>query len=337
MKKCFLFIWMLLLMATFAIIGYGIFYFWNRLSQIPELMEQISPWGWIAVILGALLYFLLDWLRLYTLLMLLDVRLSLFTGLRATMAGEFASMLTPTQELHIPATVYILTKSNVPVAKATAAVISKTLYMLSWVCLFGLGALYFGRHLFLPAFIADNQIYYFLPIFGIMLFFLCLMFFGQYLHDLAIIYLNNPNISRFWKKVISWIDHSTASLATIGKSTHRMHFLAHACCAGYLLTYCFIGFALCQGVGLDISWDRALCVFSISLMVAYIIPVPGSIGVTEFATSYLLDQTFSGSSLTVAILLRVCTRYLALIPGSIFFLNIVWQEGWQFFFNRRER
>jgi uncharacterized membrane protein YbhN (UPF0104 family) len=76
-----------------------------------------------------------------------------------------------------------------------------------------------------------------------------------------------------------------------------------------------------------LSWGKAAAVFSNSLMVAYLSPVPGSVGITEFATSYLLDPALTETGMVVSTLLRFLCWYAVMIPGALLLAGIFRREG----------
>lgn len=300
---------------------------WKYCDQVPELLAGISVPGWLAIVACALGCYGLDYLRLRSLLSVLDHPLSLRAGLQATTVSEFASIVTPTAELHIPATVYVLARKGIPVPIGTAAVVSKTLYMLLWVAVCALAVLLMADRAALPAWVLDNLPWCVVPVALIVAFFVAVVFFAVPLHRWTQARLQAGALPRWKHAVLNWLGKSTEALATIGKSTHRMHLLTHVYSLGYIFAYCLSGYCIARALGMDMGCGQALTVFSLSLMVTYMGVVPGSIGVTEVATAYLLDASLSPRSLAIAILLRVLTRYVALLPGAFFFFRIVWHHG----------
>jgi hypothetical protein len=243
--------------------------------------------------------------------------------------SEFASIATPTAELHIPATVYVLTKRDIPAAAATAAIVSKTLYMIMWVSIFGLLALT-APGAPLPGRVTDYALYCSLPLALTVAFFVGIIFFTQPIRRFIGRRMERPELKPWRRRGYAWLSRSTQDLAIIGTSTRPMHFLAHLCSVGYLLAYCLLGYILCHVFGLVITPGRALQVFALSLVVLYIGIVPGSILVSELATAYLLDSGFSQQhhpALFVAIMLRTLSRYSMLLPGAAVFLYMLCKSG----------
>ncbi len=70
-----------------------------------------------------------------------------------------------------------------------------------------------------------------------------------------------------------------------------------------------------------------MTVFSTSLMVAYLSPVPGSIGVTEVATSYMLDPALTPQGMAVALTLRILCWYLVAAPGGLVLAQAFHKQG----------
>jgi uncharacterized membrane protein YbhN (UPF0104 family) len=95
----------------------------------------------------------------------------------------------------------------------------------------------------------------------------------------------------------------------------------------YVGLYSFIGFWLCHALGIELAPLTALTIFSTSLMVDYVAPVPGSIGVTEFITAYMIDPKVSPESLFVAIVLRICCKYIVIFPGAVLLLDLLRHRG----------
>src|SRR6185503_6233800 len=93
------------------------------------------------LILVTACFYLLDYVRLYTLFALLGVRVAPGTGIRLTCVSYFVSSLTPTAELNIPAMMLLLHQRGIPVSRTAAVAVVKTLYMTVWVCLFGFVAM----------------------------------------------------------------------------------------------------------------------------------------------------------------------------------------------------
>jgi uncharacterized membrane protein YbhN (UPF0104 family) len=53
-------------------------------------------------------------------------------------------------------------------------------------------------------------------------------------------------------------------------------------------------------------------------MVEYFAPVPGSMGVTEAVTSYLIDPAMTEPGMAASVLLRLLCWYLTIAPGIVF-------------------
>jgi len=251
--------------------------------------------------------------------------LRLWTGLKVNAASSFAASLTPTAELHVPVAVFFLTKSGIDVSKATAAVATKTMYTIIWISVLSLLSIAF--HPALQKVLSQHPVYYSLPLLGIALLFIFIIVFSTSVHRWAKAKLADQPAQNWRRSVVQWLDRSAGAMSTIGRSGNRLHLAAHLATLAYILTYAFVGYWLCVSVGVDISWTKAIAVFSASLLVAYLAPVPGSIGVTEVATAYLLDPRVTGEALAAAMLLRLVCNYVIWIPGAAVVLNSLRKEG----------
>ena len=92
-----------------------------------------------------------------------------------------------------------------------------------------------------------------------------------------------------------------------------------------MLVYVFIGHTACAAMGIALTWTQSLVIFSNSLFVAYFAPVPGSIGVTELATAYLIDPAAPPRAVAAALLLRTCCWYSVLLPGAAILIARTWR------------
>jgi uncharacterized protein (TIRG00374 family) len=306
----------------------------SDVEYLPDLWKTISPFDALVAIAAMFVFYSFDYLRLFTLLKLLQVRLPLWRGLEVIVVSEFASVLTPTAELHMPAAVYVLSLMNVPTEKATAAITTKTMYGIMWVCIFALTMLYGVGGIQLPAIVSNNLTFLLIPIFAITIVFILLTIFAQHIHAWTQKYQACPKTGGIKKRVISWAGKSAGAISMIGTSTRPTHLLCHAANLGFIATYCFIGWWLARSMNVQLSLLQSLTIFSASLMVDYISPVPGSIGVCEFATAFMIDPHLSPQSLVIAILLRILCKYLVLIPGSLVVVNVLRRQGTKFL--RRE-
>jgi uncharacterized protein (TIRG00374 family) len=322
LKKWLIVLWVVLLMTAAVGVAFVLGGKFESFKNIPELLAAISPMAWAAIIGSAALCFLFDYLRLRTLLGVLNQPLPVSTGLQAMVVSEFASIVTPTAELHIPATVYVLSRRGIPAAIGTAAVTGKTLYIIFWVALLSLAVLPAAEAVGLPLLVVDNIFKCKLVVGLIVVFFAAVVFganpLSRWTHKRL-----QKTAARGWSRAFwAWLGSSTEALATIGKSKNHMHLLAHLSAICYIAAYCLCGYCIARALGVELGYAQALIIFTLSLFVTYLGLVPGSIGVTEAATAYLLGGD-SPRSLAIAILLRLLTRYIALPPGAFVFFRIV--------------
>ena len=305
MPKLKALVWSLLLIATLAAAVWAVGHFSGGWRNFIGLAGRLQPVHW-AVLAGATgAFYLLDYARLYTLFRLLGVRIPLHTGLQLTCVSYFVSSLTPTAELNIPAMVFMLRHKAIPASRTTAVAIVKTMYMTAWVCAFGLGTLLLGGNVHLPPAIAERLFLFLAPALLLLAAFFCIILFPQRLLG--------------WTS-IGFIHRCAAAMSLMGKSTDRAHLLSHAACIAFVGVYVLIGAYLCHALQIPLDAASSFTAFSNSLMVSYLAPVPGSIGVTELATSYFIDPAMTERGMVAATLLRFLCWYVLAIPGLLFLL-----------------
>jgi len=277
----------------------------------------IGPLLWGA--LGALTvaFYLLDWLRFRSMLAVLGQPLRYVDGLRLTCVSYFVTSLTPSAELHTPAMVFMLSRQGVPLPQALAASVSKSVYMTLWICLAAWLSLMFGEPVALPPGLRAGLPWLALLLLAMALLLAAIAFFPAPVvrwcdaHALAL------RDGSLWRKILSGTAATASSISTIGTSTDIAHVLCHVASIAFLLVYVAIGWLLASHFGFQLDWLQALTIFSTSLMIAYLAPVPGAIGVTEVATSYMLSPALTPEGMAVAITLRVLCWYLVALPGAL--------------------
>lgn len=300
--------WVLFFALTVAGAVWAIGYFAGGYERFFQLMIQVSPKQWVVLAAATAAFYLLDYARLYTLFRLLGVRIPPGTGLQLTCVSYFVSSLTPTAELNIPAMIFMLRQKAIPASGTAAVAIVKTMYMTAWVIAFGLGTLLLRDDVRLPPAVADNVLLFVAPAAALILAFFYVIFFPQ--------------------RVLGWtsigfIQRCASAVSLMGRSTDASHLLSHAACVAFIGVYVFIGACLCHALNIPMDGGKALTAFSNSLMVSYLAPVPGSIGVTEVATSYFIDPAMTDRGMVAATLLRFLCWYVLAIPGLVFLLNAV--------------
>lgn len=272
-----------------------------RIGTIPATL-------WLA--LGALtvLFYVLDWIRFRSMLSVLHHKLRALDGLRLTCVSYFVTSLTPSAELHTPAMVFMLMRQGVPMPQALAASVSKSIYMTLWICLVSCTTLTFADAIPMPDALRSGLPMLTMPLLAISLLLALIAFF--------------PGPVQRWTgrrtgKIWQGIGQSAQSISAIGKSTDLQHLVCHLASIAFLLTYVGIGWLLAAHFGFPLTWLQALTIFSTSLMVAYLAPVPGAIGVTELATSYMLDPALTPEGMAVSLTLRCLCWYLVAVPGAL--------------------
>jgi uncharacterized protein (TIRG00374 family) len=280
---------------------------------VLALIATIPAPLWLG--LGALtaLFYVLDWIRFRSVLGVLGYRLRLRDGVQLTCVSYFVTSLTPSAELHAPAMVYMLRRQGVPAPHALAATLTKSIYMTLWICLVSWTTLSFATSVVLPDQLRLALPWLTLPLLGIALLLALLAFFPGPVQR----WTGRIRVGGLWRKIVLGIGESAASLSTIGKSTDPLHLACHVASIAFLLTYVSIGWLLSAHFGFSLTWLQALTIFSTSLMVAYLAPVPGAIGVTELATSYMLSPALTPEGMAVALTLRILCWYLVALPGAL--------------------
>jgi uncharacterized membrane protein YbhN (UPF0104 family) len=273
------------------------------------------PVGHLAAVLGlTVVFYLLDWVRFSSLLAILGYRLRAALGLELVSVSYFVSSLTPTADLHLPAMIYVLARHGVDPGQAGAASITKSIYQVTWICLIALIALAVAGDVHLPVAAVASLVAAAIPLGVLVTVFLAVIVFPQ--RALA---LTAPRAGRRpWLAHLAAGFHSAAAaLARLGRSLDRQHVLCHAASIAFVFVYITIGWILCDALHLPMPYGRAIAVFGASLMTAYLAPVPGSIGVTEVVTSYLINPTLPPAAIVVAVILRFQCWYVSVIPGAL--------------------
>jgi uncharacterized membrane protein YbhN (UPF0104 family) len=266
-------------------------------------------------------FYLLDYLRFYTLLRILGVRIGLGVGLELTCVSYFVSSLTPGADLHLPAMVFILSRHGVPAGDAAAASLTKSVYQVLWIVAIALTSLAVsGLHL--PPAVTVSLWGAAVPLTAVVVVFALVALFPGPARRVTGPLAARPGLLG---KIAGGVDECAAALGRLGRSTDAMHGLAHAASVAFIGAYILIGWLLAQGVGLPLSLARAVPVFSGGLMVAYLAPVPGSIGVTELCTAYLLDPALGPQALVVSGVGRVLCWYGVVLPGAVMLAIEAWR------------
>jgi uncharacterized membrane protein YbhN (UPF0104 family) len=307
-----------LLVATVAAALWAIGHFAGGYRRLFELAAPITPARWAVLVAAAAVFYLLDYARLYALFRLLGVRIAPLMGLQLTCVSYFVANLTPTAELAIPAMILLLRGKGIPASQTTAVALVKTFYITAWVCAAGFGALLVSDEVRLPAALAEHAVLLGAPAVLLICAFFYVMFFPQ-------------RVLR-WKarnRLAQGIRHCAAAISQIGHSSGPMHWLVHASCLAFVGVYVFIGAYVCDALDLPLPAATAAAAFSASLLVSYLAPVPGAMGVTEVLTAYFIDPAMGERSMVAATLLRFFCWYVLALPGALVLLNAIRAAGWR--------
>ncbi len=317
--------WALFLAAVFVGAGFFIFRYSGGYARFFTLAAGLSWRQWSVLGAATALFYFLDYIRFYALVSLFGIRLSPAAGLRLTCVSYFVSSLTPTCDLPLPAMIYLLVREGVPAPKAAAVSITKSIYMVLWICAFAFGTLRFRTDLRLPEAISSHLLLYTLPLLLLVLAFLFLLAFPGAVERWGA--SPSPATPPWRARFRSGLAQCARAISLIGQSRNAMHWLCHAASILFVWVYIFMGWYLCRSFGMPVGWGKAAAAFSNSLMVAYLSPVPGSVGITEFATSYLLDPALTETGMVVSTLLRFLCWYAVMIPGAILLADLFRREG----------
>ena len=125
-------------------------------GEFLKLFKEITPSRWLLLLLLTSLFYLLDYVRAFTLFSILGHKLSLSRGLQLTTVSYFISSLTPTSELNLPAMAYLMKKDGVPASSAVAVIITKTFYTVLWICIFAVFMLQLKSGVHLPRWFSQS-------------------------------------------------------------------------------------------------------------------------------------------------------------------------------------
>jgi uncharacterized protein (TIRG00374 family) len=306
-----------LVAATLA----GTWWFLGRyaggLSGIGSTAARIGARDWAVILAATIAFYLLDWIRFQSLLALFGAKLSPWRGFRLTCISYFVSSLTPSSELHPPVIAYFLVREGVTVPVAAAVTSAKSLYMVLWICLFAFMSLQGQSDVRLPQMIAGKLALVTSPLLFIAAGLAALAFFPEKARGLFRAQADRPGVPAWRRRLCAALEDFTTAISRIGRSTDAHHLVCHAASALFVLTYVFIGWSLCRAAGIPIGPRQALAAFSNSLLVVYLAPVPGSVGITEAATAYLIDPSMPAAAVSVAFLLRTLCWYVVMPPGAL--------------------
>ena len=322
-------LWGLLFLATVAGAVIAVRSYSGGYGRFVELAGSIGLRQWLVLGLATVLFYVLDYFRLYTLFALQGVRVGRVTGLRLTCVSYFVSSLTPTAELNIPALVFMLRGRGIAASRTVAVLVVKAIYITFWLCVFGFASLFLRAGVHLPPALDGHFAVVVAPTLFLLVVFAGVVFFPQPVLRWTARRMNGVSPVTWKDRLIIGLHRSVAVVSELGRSTDRLHLLSHLSCIAFISVYIFIGAYLCDALGLPMPVDKAICVFSISLLVAYIAPVPGSIGMCEVITNYLIDPSMTEGGMVASCLLRFLCSYLLMIPGAIILLDAIRAVGWR--------
>ena len=313
----------------------GAIYLFSRFTggwgPFLALAATVSMAHWVLVVCTAAAFYLLDYVRLYCLLRVLGVRLRPLAGIRITCVSYLMADLTLTSELYLPVVIFLLALEGVPVTLALAAGLAKGVYMMLWLCALCSVALRLSPDVALPPMLQSNLTLYLSPLFIFFAGLALIVLFPGPAHALAVRGLARTSLPHWLHKIIEGIDRAAQALARVGRSRHPIHLVAHLASTLTVGAYVGVGLELCHALKFPVSFGRATAAFTTSLLVGYTSPVPGSIGIAETVTSYLLNPAVPDSAMAISILLRMTCWYFIWVPGAVFLALLLRKYGFKVF------
>ena len=317
--------------------------------EVFALLGTIPAPLWLALAGLTLLFYLLDWIRFRSVLAVLGHRLRWHQGLQLTCVSYFVTSLTPMAELHTPAMVLMLQRLNVPTPQALAASLTKSIYMTLWICAVSYTCLLLDHSIELAPALRLALPVLSLPLLAIAVPLALIAFFPQRVvartqtwgtllqlriaRSAPVAHPSYAVLRRAClialRKLLLGLGHSAGSIAQIGQSGQMQHLICHLASITFLLVYVAIGWLMATYFGFSLNFWQALTIFSTSLMVAYLAPLPGAIGVTEIATAYMLDPALGPQAMAATLVLRILCWYLVGPPGALVLLHVLRTGTWR--------
>ncbi|MDK2784541.1 MAG: glycosyltransferase 2 family protein [Bacillota bacterium] len=263
-----------------------------------------------------------DALRLKFLARALNKRLPLTTGLRAILAGNFVTLVTPFLFGGAPAVVYILTQAGLSWTEASAVVVAGgwvaqgTLAVLSLLAVFALRLM--RLPLPLPGlFVAGISVY----VLGLTI----IAWFIVLRPELAKLALSlvpgrlRPRVRQGLKR---FQDH----MEQLFTSSPRWLFRSFGCASLYFLLFFGIAPALLAPEGPVLNWLALAAFQNAAYLVAAFAPTPGGSGASEFGILYIFRRALPLPVVKEYILWwRLLTFYLNLLAGGIALSLSTWR------------
>jgi uncharacterized protein (TIRG00374 family) len=278
------------------------------------LAAGIAPARWAALLALAVAFWALDGARFAAPLRLLGHRVSVLECVQLGWVSYFVASLTPVAELHVPAMVWLLGRQGVPAGNAAAATAVKSLVFTVWICVGGLCALLLGG-----ARIADPSLARALWLGSLLLIPGVALFAVLVAFPLGVQRWVAPRVERasgVVRALLAGAAQGAQAVAKMGRSTDPRRLLMHAASLGGLFVYGALGFAACAALDVPLSLPRALAAFTLGLMVVYLAPLPGSIGVAELSQAWLIDPALPPRAVAAAAVVRVLCWYGPALAGA---------------------
>ena len=190
-------------------------------------------------------------------------------------------------------------------------------FVVLWICAVPYGALWLDTGVALPELVRATLPLLTLPLAGITM----LLALVAFLPDRTVAFAERLGrgamTGSLRARVTVGLAETTRSFAALGRVLDPNHLACHAASIAFLFTYVTVGYVLAHAFGFPIGYGRAITIFSVSLLVAYLSPVPGSVGVTELTSSYMLDPALTAESMATSLGVRLLCWYLVTVPGGV--------------------
>lgn len=275
----------------------------------------------LAAFLLLTLGWLVDALRLHFLARALGCRLPLTTGLRAILAGNFVTLVTPFLFGGAPAVVYILTQAGLTWAQATAVVAAGGWVAQGALVLLSLVALATLHVLRVPVPLST----FFVA--GVGLYFLLLALAGflvlrPELSELALRLVP----ARLRSRARQGLHHFQSNMARLFIASPRWLALAFSCALVYFLLLFALTPTLLAPQAPTLPWPALAALQDTAYLVAAFAPTPGGSGASEFGILYIFRRVLPLPLVKEYILWwRLLTFYLNLLVGGIALSFSTWQ------------
>jgi hypothetical protein len=313
------------------------FLMYSSIIILLILAVTVGPKTWRAVqhlriryIFAALALFCLmlyfDILRLQILTRALGSTLSFAYSLKAVLAYNFLSAITPALTGGEPLMIYMLNEKGIGIGKGTSIVVIRGILMIMFIAIGGPLIIYYHREL-LP------NIWFRRMFEGIAIFLLVLVLFILYaifsplraehvvervlrlLDRFKFLRKRTPQVIRL---IDNWIEELNLSMKLFFKQRKWSLFLATLCTIAFICANYALAYVILKGLNFYISLGKVFMVQFVLYFLLYFSPTPGGSGVAEGGFYVLFSPLVPQHLLGLLIILwRFFTTYLGVILGGV--------------------